>query len=173
MSPATLPLTFRVGDSQTSDYDRFADLINAVVGGHHFNSERLRNWDASLIAADIFVRYAACLGEQIIGYGTIAKEAVNTTASFSLWLTIDAAYRKQGYGGQFYDFLEARAVDRGATEFTGECMDNDPDALAFAKKRGFGIRRHAFASELDLTTFQVAALLPIVEKVKAQDHPLL
>jgi GNAT superfamily N-acetyltransferase len=167
MPETTRSLTFRVGDTTTNDYDIFAALLN-IAEERNINGDTLRSWDANKLADDIHFRYAACLNEQVIGYGIIFKGATEAQPIFSVWLTIDAAYRKQGYGSQFYDFLAQQAVERGATEFSSECLDNQPDSLAFAQKRGFEIRRHAFGSKLDLTTFNAEALLPMVEKVKEQ-----
>jgi len=161
------PLTCRVADPKTADYDRIADLLNTAEG-RSINADALRSWDANQTRDDIHRRYVASLGEQVIGYGVIYNDAIDTSTQFLVWLTIDAAHRQQGYGSQFYAFLEPQAVEHGATGFGTECMDNDPTSLKFAEQRGYTIKRHWFQSKLDLTTFDAAPLLPIIEQVKAQ-----
>jgi GNAT superfamily N-acetyltransferase len=87
---------------------------------------------------------------------------------FLVWLTVDAAHRRQGHGARLYDELARAACDLGAAEFSSDCRDDDPDGLAFARQRGFEIKRHFFDSELDLATFDLASLWPLVEQVEAQ-----
>lgn len=158
-------LTFRLANM--ADYARFAELISHVEG-RTITGDTLQSWDAHKIEDDIFHRYAACLEEEIIGFGDIQKLAVTQLPQFTIWFTIDASYRSRGYGGQFYDFLAQQAVVYGAEEFISECKDNDPHSLRFAQKQEFEIRRHAFNSQLDLNTFNPDKLLPIVDEVKAQ-----
>jgi GNAT superfamily N-acetyltransferase len=163
----TTPLTIRFADEASDDYARFAALISQVEG-RPITGDTLRSWDAQKIEADIFLRYAACVDEVVVGYGNIDKPAVTLFPQFRIWLTIDAAHRRSGCGRQFYDFLAHQAIELGAQEFISECKDNDPDSLTFAQNRGFEIRRHAFESHLDLKTWNPEILLPIVQEVKAQ-----
>ncbi len=167
MKEKTESLTFRQADPQTVDYDRIAELINAAEG-RNINADALRSWDASQTAEDLHKRYVACRDETVIGYGVNYNDATDATSRFLVWLTIDKPFRKQGYGGQFYLFLEQQAIAHGATGFGTECMDNDGDSLSFAEKRGYKIQRHWFASHLDLTSFDTERLLPIVESVREQ-----
>ena len=163
----TSPLTFRLADTASDDYARFAALMTHVEG-RPITDDTLQSWDAHKIEDDIFLRYAACLNEEVIGYGNIDKPAVTQFPQFMIWLTIDVVHRRRGYGKQFYNFLAHQAIEYGAKEFISECKDNDPDSLIFAQNRGFEIRRHAIDSQLDLKTFNPELLLPIVDEVKAQ-----
>lgn len=167
MSQQAVQLTFRIADPNSSEYDRLAELLSDVEG-RPITGETLRYWDASQMEGDILRRYVACWNDHIIGSGLIEKSAVDQTGKFSLWLTIDRGYRGQGFGGQFYDFLFQQTQAHHATRWTSECKDNDPPSLAFAQKRGFEIRRHAFNSQLDLTAFDAQGLQAIIEHVKAQ-----
>jgi GNAT superfamily N-acetyltransferase len=160
-------LTFRLADAASDDYARFAALITHVEG-RPITGDTLQSWDAHKIKDDILLRYAACVNEEVIGYGNIDKPAVTQFPQFRIWLTIDVVHRRRGYGKQFYDFLAHQASEYGAKEFISECKDNDSDSLVFAQNRGFEIRRHAFESQLDLKTFDSQLLLPIVDEVKAQ-----
>lgn len=161
----TSPLTFHLAD--TADYARFAALIT-YVEGRPITGDTLQSWDARKIENDISLRYAACVNQEIIGYGNIDKPAVTQIPQFRVWLTIDVAHRRRGYGRQFYNFLVQQAIAYGAEEFISECKDNDPNSLVFAQDRGFEIRRHAFDSQLNLKTFNPELWIPIVYEVKAQ-----
>ena len=163
----TSPLTFRLADTAADDYARFADMVTNVEG-RPITGDTLRSWDAHKIEDDIFLHYAACVNEEVIGYGDIEKPAVTQFPQFRIWLTIDDVHRRRGYGSQFYSFLTQQAMEYGAQEFISECKDNDPDSLVFAQNRGFQIRRHAVDSKLDLKTFNLKLFLPIVNEVKAQ-----
>lgn len=158
-------LTFRLANR--ADYARFATLISHVEG-RTITGDTLQAWDAHRIEDDIFLRYAACVDEEIIGFGEIEKLAIAQFPQFTIWLTIDVTHRRRGYGGQFYDFLAQQAMTYGAEEFISECKANELHSLRFAQKRGFEIRRHAFDSQLDLKAFNPDKWLPIVDEVKAQ-----
>jgi GNAT superfamily N-acetyltransferase len=164
--PTIHALTFRVGNAQT-DYDTFAALLN-VAEGTNINADSLRSWDKNKVEGDVHLRYAACLDEEIIGYGVIYNAAIDSTKRFLVWLTIDTNQRQQGFGSQFYHYLIQQAIENGAAELSSVCMDNDAAALAFAEKRGFTIRRHSFSSRLDLTTFDTERFLPLVAKAQEQ-----
>ncbi len=167
MIGAASPLSFRLADPASGDYARFAALITQVEG-QAITADTLRSWDAGKIEGDISRRYAACIDGQVVGYGLIDKAAIAQTPAFTIWLTIDAPHRRKGRGGQLYACLVEQARELGATAFISECRDDDPESLAFAQKRGFSIRRHAFDSQLDLTTFDPQLLRSIVDAVKAQ-----
>lgn len=167
MTGSASPLTFRLADPASDDYECFAIFITQLEG-RSITGDTLRSWDAGKVEGDISHRYAAWVDNRIIGYGQIDKAAITQNPAFMLWLTIDVAYRRIGYGGQFYTFLAEKARELGASTFLSECKDNDPDSLAFAERRGFRIRRHAFDSQLDLTTFDSESMRPIVETVEKQ-----
>ena len=61
-------LTFR--PANTADYTRFAALISDVEG-RTITGDTLRSWDTHKIEGDIFQRYAACLDEEIVGFGDV------------------------------------------------------------------------------------------------------
>lgn len=165
MAGSASPISFRLADPASGDYERFATLISQAEG-RSITADTLCSWDAGKIEGDISRRYAASADDQIVGYGVIDKDAITQNPTFTLWLTIDAAHRRKGYGGQFYVYLAERARELGAEAFVSDCRDDDPEALAFAERRGFRVRRHAFDSQLDLSTFDPAPLLSIVEEVK-------
>ena len=161
-------LLIRPGDITTDDYDIFARLYNAV-STMQISGDIIRDWDkTNRLADDMILRYAACLDDTVIGYGIVYHPATAQKPRMTVWVTIDEAYRNQGFGAQFYDFVANKAIEQGATEFASDCSDDDPISLAFAEKRGFAIRRQSFESILDLETFDPAPLLPLVEEVKAQ-----
>ena len=156
----------RIRRAHSAEYDRLAQLLDAAENSG-VTANALRDWDARLTPDDIHHRYAATLADAIIGYGTIYHAASAQRRRFLVWLTVDAAHRRRGYGAQFYDVLARAARDLGATEFSSECRDDDPAGLAFATQRGFEIRRHFFESELDLAALDLPLAWPIVEQVKA------
>jgi len=161
-------LVIRIGDPATDDYDVFARLLNAAQDGRA-TGDVIREWDTkNKIDDDVIFRYAACIDDAVIGYAIVYKPATAQKNRFTVWMTIDENHRKQGFGTTFYDFLLEKAIEHGATEIGSECMDNSPESLAFAEKRGFTIRRHLFESELDLSTFDASQWQSVVDEVKAQ-----
>lgn len=161
-------LIIRPGDITTDDYDIFASLLNAV-NMTSISGDIIRGWDKNnKLEDDLNLRYAACVDDSVIGYGIVYYPAILEKPRLTVWLTIDEAYRGQGFGSQFYDFLANKALEHGATEFSSDCSANDAISLTFAEKKGFSIRRHYFKNTLDLETFDPEPLLPVVEEVKAQ-----
>lgn len=161
------PLSFRLADPASEDYAYFAALITQVER-RPITGDTLRSWDVGKIEGDISRRYAAVVDDHIVGYGLINKAAITHYEQFMLWLTVDAAHRRKGYGGQLYTWLAEQARELGAEQLISECRDDDPESLAFAERRGFAIRRHVFDSQLDLAAFDPDPLLPIVDAVKKQ-----
>ena len=135
--------TLHIRRARSTEYQRVAQLMNAAENsGVTVNA--LRDWDARLTPEDIFHRYVATLADAIIGYGVVYHSASVQDPHLLVWLTVDAACRRQGFGARFFDELARTACEFGATEFRSECRDDDPAGLAFATQRGFEIRRHFF-----------------------------
>jgi mycothiol synthase len=166
-SESSKPNKLHIRRARANEYDRLVRLLNAVENSG-VTADALRDWDARLTSEDVHQRYVATLDQRVIGYGVVFKPASAQRPLFLVWLTIDAAHRRQGYGAEFYETLARFACDLGATEFRSECRDDDAVGLGFARRRGFEIKHHLFQSELDLSTFDLATFLPLVEQVKAQ-----
>ena len=86
--------------ARSNEYDRLAQLLDAAESSG-VTANTLRDWDARLTPEDIHHRYVAALADTIIGYGTVYHSASAQRPRFLVWLTVDTAYRNQGYGTRF------------------------------------------------------------------------
>lgn len=159
-------LTIRLANPDT-DYERLAQLLNAA-SGEEVTAQNIRTFDENRSDEDIQLRYAAFLDDSIIGYGVIYKPKTAKIERYFIWLTIDKAYRRQGYGTQFYDFLRDKVAEYNPSELSSDCKDDDVAYLRFAEKHGFSIRRHLFDTQLDLATFDASQWQYAIDKVTAQ-----
>jgi GNAT superfamily N-acetyltransferase len=159
--------TIRLGNPDTDDYERFAELLR-IIENRGTIGDNIREFDTNQLEGDFIRRYAACLGETVIGYGTIFCSNTNLIPRYSLWAGIYPEYRGNGYGARLYNHISKIAQEQGATQFYTSCMDNDPLALKFAKKRGFELRHHTFESVLNIETFDETPFTYIIEKLEKQ-----
>ncbi|MFN8375520.1 MAG: GNAT family N-acetyltransferase [Anaerolineae bacterium] len=165
MNSATL--TIREANPDT-DYERAAALISAA-SVEPVTAKQIQGWDKNTPSGQIRRRMVATNADnEVIAYSQIQRFAKDVhTQSFYVWVTVDEAYRRQGIGAQMYDNAKAVAYEHGARELTSESLDNDPNSLRFAEKRGFRIHKHAFASRLDLTAFDEAPFVECIARVEA------
>jgi RimJ/RimL family protein N-acetyltransferase len=151
------------------DYEAFAALIVQAGQEEKLSGENIRQWDASNNHADnIYQRYAAFCDGRLVGYGTLNYQPANTAGRYQVWLTIDEAYRRRGFGQELYDFLLAEAKNFGANTLISNCLDVSEEYLRFAEKQGFAAYATHILSEMSLENFNFADWQEAVEKVKAQ-----
>ena len=78
-----------------------------------------------------------------------------------LTLVVDPASRHQSSGAGLYRWAEHQAATLGADGLGANVLDDDPDSREWAVRRGFTLRAHRFASELNLLQTQPAPELPL------------
>jgi mycothiol synthase len=70
-----------------------------------------------------------------------------------MYLFVSPEQRGQGIGRRLYEALAQAAEAAQAKRLRVSVCDTHPECRAFAERRGFIEKRHHFAMELDLTTF--------------------
>ena len=158
-------LDIKPANPQT-DYGRLAELYDAAHN-RPISADDLHARDRQLGENDIRLSFAAWLDERIIGYGYLSKQAASLDKHISLWVTINEAFRGNGYGNQLYLHLVKLTDQYSYNQLESECLDNDPISLQFANNRGFGIRKHVFKNTLDLTQFDLSQWQHIIDSVEA------
>ena len=90
---------------------------------------------------------------KVVGYWDVDRESWMQPGRF--WIKVVAApeVRNQGLGSQMFEDALRVAHEQDAAHLESTVLEDDPASLHFSKKRGFKIEHHAFASTLDLTTF--------------------
>lgn len=75
-------------------------------------------------------------------------------------VAVHSRHRRNGLGKALLAVISEWAVDRGATELAGTVMEDDPESLTWAEKRGFSERARDLLVELDLTQIEEPAVDP-------------
>ena len=158
--------TIRPLDFET-DLPRVAEIINQI-DLEPVTVDQLREWWSRETEGEI-CRRAVLIGPAgaIVAYGMTRRQPWDKPGRFWLALKVDPAWRRQGFGGQLYDYLTGFAIDHGAASFETEVRDNLPEGVRFAEQRGFYIRRHNFESVLRLDEFDEAPFAGVIEAVEA------
>ena len=88
-----------------------------------------------------------------IGYWDVDRETWMPPGRFWLKVVVAPEVRNQGLGSRMFEEALRVAREQGATYLESSVLETDPTSLHFSQKRGFKIKHHAFASTLDLTSF--------------------
>jgi GNAT superfamily N-acetyltransferase len=158
-------LLLREADPE-QDYARAADIINSFER-QPITADTLREWDRAIEEDALRRRMVAVDGNYVVGYSAVSRDTWDQTGSYITWIGVDPAHRKHGIGSLLWADVLAFALGNGANELSTEVLDDDPEGLRFAEKRGFSIRRHLFESTIDLKTFDPEPFARVVEDVKA------
>lgn len=75
-------------------------------------------------------------------------------------VTVLASHRHHGVGTALYAELSAWTGERGLAEIEVPVLDNDPESLAYATRRGFVEERRELGVVLDVTGMEPPALVP-------------
>ena len=90
-------------------------------------------------------------------------------------VTVLASHRRRGIGGALYAELSAWTRERGLAEIEVPVLDNDPESLAYATRRGFVEERRELGVVLDVTGMEPPAVDPPegIEVVSWAERPEL
>ena len=102
------------------------------------------------------------------GYWDVEREAWMPPGRYWLKVVVAPEFRRQGLGSRMFEDALRAARERGATHLESTVLESQPGAWQFAEKRGFQIEHHAFASTLDLQTFDEHRFDDLLERVRAQ-----
>lgn len=101
-------------------------------------------------------------------YAFVRHMPFEKPGQFVTRVLVDARYRGQGMGTALFAEVERFAREQGAVRLDGDVRDNDPNGIAWAKNRGFGILDHVFESTLDPNTVDETPFLPVLEQLEAE-----
>lgn len=101
------------------------------------------------------------------GYAQIWRAPWSPPGWMIGYVLVDAAYRGEGLGQRLLEAIEGIAREKKAEWIYSEVRDHYADSIAWLKRRGYEIERHAFESTLDLSTFDESRFAGAVEAVQA------
>ena len=122
------------------------DIYNAVWPSAAFTMDDVRSFKASVRD---HVDYVARIRGVAVGSatGVVFPQRVNRVFTI---ITVLAEQRRRGAGSALYEAISAWTAERGLRELEVPVLDNDPESLAFAQRRGLVEERRELGVVLDL-----------------------
>ena len=123
------------------------EVYNAVWPNDAVTMDEVRSFKASVRA---YVDHLARVDGVAVGsaVGVISPRRIDRV--FAL-VTVLPEHRRRGVGSGLYRAISAWTAKRGLTELEVPVLDNDPESLAFAERRGFIEERRELGVVLQLT----------------------
>ena len=122
------------------------DIYNAVWPSAAFTMDDVRSFKASVRD---HVDYVARIRGVAAGSATGAIFPQRVNRVFTI-ITVLAEQRRRGAGSALYEAISAWTAERGLSELEVPVLDNDPESLAFAQRRGLVEERRELGVVLDL-----------------------
>ncbi len=132
--------------TDASDERLSLDVYNAVWPHDAITVDEVRSFKASVRAS---VDHLARLGGVVVGSAVGAISAQRPDRVFTL-VTVLSEHRRRGAGSALYQAISAWAAGEGLSELEVPVLDNDPESLAFAERRGFVEERRELGVVLHL-----------------------
>lgn len=133
--------------TDASDERLSLDVYNAVWPHDAITMDEVRSFKASVRAS---VDHLARLDDVAVGSAVGAISAQRPDRVFTL-VTVLSEHRRRGAGSALYQAISAWAGRQGLSELEVPVLDNDPESLAFAERRGFVEERRELGVVLQLT----------------------
>lgn len=147
------------------------DIYNAVWPHAAFTMDEVRSFKQSVRAHhDVVARLDGVpVGSALTVLVPHRSDRVLTI------VTVLASHRRRGIGGALYAELSAWTRERGLAEIEVPVLDNDPESLAYATRRGFVEERRELGVVLDVTGMEPPAVDPPegIEVVSWAERPEL
>lgn len=160
--------TFTIRPLTVADYPRMVAMINSQeTEGTSF--EEMERRDRLRSAELPFIRLGAVNTDgEVVAQGHAAHDQWMPDGCFALRVRVDLASRHLGAGAEVYRALEDWALVQGATRLETQVKENQPEALAWAERRGWVKEHHLFESTLQLADWAPPAdLLDAVRRAEA------
>ena len=148
-------LSLGLREFEEADYRRLAEIYDAIFPERARSIEDWRFYDDSLDKTKYCFERYTCLNsttDQVLGFG----ELWNPPWMFhpkKFWLDgwVDPKHQRQGVGNALYEKLKDQMKQLGATTAWMGVMENMPEAIAFARKRGFTEKLRGWEQVIDPT----------------------
>ena len=132
--------------TDASDERLSLDVYNAVWPHDAITMDEVRSFKASVRAS---VDHLARLDGVAVGSAVGAISAQRPDRVFTL-VTVLSEHRRRGAGSALYQAISAWAASQGLSELEVPVLDDDPESLAFAERRGFVEERRELGVVLHL-----------------------
>lgn len=122
-------------------------------------AEALRAIEARLEATPWYrLRLIGEVGGEALATGSLVESGQSRAGWLIADVTVAPRARGRGYGRAMAARIAAAAMARGAVMLEAFVRDNEPDARAWAERRGFRLHAHQFDARLDLARVDLTSL---------------
>jgi mycothiol synthase len=132
------------------------DLYNAVYPHETYTMEDVRSFKASVRD---YCDYVARVDGEAAGSAVGAIFPQRLDRVFTI-LTVLPELPHRGAGSALYEAISAWAAERSLSELEAPVLDDDPESLAFAQRRGFVEERRELGVVLRLTEVEAPRIEP-------------
>ena len=155
--------------SDEADEQVCLDIYNAVWPHDRLTMDDVRSYQASV---NDHVSHLAWLDDTAVGSAVSVIAPQRPDRVFTV-VTVLAGQRRHGVGSALYQAISAWATELGLSVIEVAVLDNDPESLAFAGRRGFVEERREVGVVLHLAVIEPPAVEPPdgVEIVTWADRP--
>lgn len=127
---------------------------NAPLGEDMFEMQ-----EARVRTYPFYKRAVLTVNNEVVGMAQLLHATGMTPQGFlSQTIIVDAAHRGRGYGQMLDEALAQWVQDEQPIGLQTAVRDNNPEARAWAERRGFTYKSHQFESVLDLTSFPLETI---------------
>jgi GNAT superfamily N-acetyltransferase len=123
------------------------DIYNAVCPDDAVTLDEVHSFKASVRD---HVDHLARIDGEAVGSAVSVILPQRVDRVFTI-VTVLAEQRRRGAGSALYEAISAWTADRGLSELEVRVLDNDPESLVFAERRGFAEERRELGVVLHLT----------------------
>jgi len=132
------------------------DIYDAVWPHDPLTIDDVRSYQASVRD---YVSHLAWLDGAAVGSAVSVIAPQRADRVFTI-VTVLAGQRRHGAGSAIYEAISAWAAERGLSVLEVAVLDNDPESLAFAGRRGFVEERREVGVVLHLAEIEPPAVEP-------------
>lgn len=162
----TLPDGWTLRPYAPEDAPVFAELLS--LGGRSTSADDLLAADARRGPGPQPTRRLLVRHGEVLGGWQLQPSLFIPPDFLQVSVLVFPAARGQGVGQRLWQAAQQTARDLGARGLSSDVPDADPAHRAWAERRGFTLRTHRYASELNLTGLSLADFQPQLDAARAQ-----
>lgn len=163
---------FRLREYLPSDIPAFVAILNRTFPDNPRDVEKEKYMESIYPPDNPRLRYAVeNSAGRVIGVGTCLRPFwMNMTDTYSMWITIDPAWRRRGIGRSMLGKLEVYAQQQGAVKLRTDCREDSADSIEFLKTCGFNNYGLRFESQIDLTQIAESKFGAVIDRATADGY---